>query len=123
MRGLIFLFSFLVLSSALAQPAPPPPPLNAPRPAGAPHSCLSYYPPAEAQAHVEGRTLVAFTIKTDGTVTDVSVARSSGNSDLDNAAMTCVKTWLYRPVLQNGQAVELPWKAFVNWQIVPGAPN
>jgi len=60
---------------------------------GAPHTCTDAYPEVAREAHIEGTTTLLFHIKTDGSVGDMSIANSSGNGDLDNAAEACALNW------------------------------
>jgi TonB family protein len=119
----------LLLAAAAAQAQPVPPPSNAitgpssgnapsaPAAIGAPHICTSDYPPEAIAVHAEGTTIVGFTITESGKVADVKVATSSGNADLDNAAVTCASHWLYRPAQKDVKPVAVPWKAQVRWSI------
>ena len=88
---------------------------------GRPHTCGGYYPLEAIQNMVQGATTVAFTIEADGTTHDISVAITSGNSDLDKAAIACVSHWLYKPAEKNGEPVAAPWKARIVW-IYPTIP-
>jgi protein TonB len=110
--------------AAPVTPAPPAPPkpagITAPASIGAPHNCpqARWYPPIALRLNQEGTTTLAFTITTDGSITDVSVAESSGFSSLDDAAVRCAQaSWHYKPALQNGQPVQVPWKAKVLWKL------
>jgi protein TonB len=118
---------FALMAAATDTPPPPPatpvPTATAPgfsRPAsiGAPHSCPeTQYPVSALQTGTEGQTIMKFTITSDGHVTDISVRTSSGNADLDAAATTCARDWLYRPALQDGAPVAMSWMAEVRWRI------
>jgi TonB family protein len=88
---------------------------------GTPHACPDY-PAASLASHTEGLTSVAFRIATDGSIHEVSVSKSSGSADLDQAAVACASLWRYRPALQNGKAVEAPWKADIVWRIQETSP-
>lgn len=44
-------------------------------------------------------------IGTEGTPTDVSLAQSSGQPVLDEAAQTRVREWKFKPATRNGQPV------------------
>ncbi len=88
---------------------------------GRPHVCTQVYPLAEAQAGIGGRTAVEFRIKTDGSTDQIHVVQSSGNGNLDKAAVLCVSTWRYKPAMQNGVPIEVPWKAEVQWAAPPPA--
>jgi len=85
--------------------------------AGIPHNCSRYYPKNAIAAKREGTTRVAFIIQTDGYVTDVTVEQSSGDAELDAAALTCVRAWHYIPAVQGGTPVATRWSADVAWKI------
>ena len=84
---------------------------------GRPHTCSEMYPAAAIAAHAQGTTTMSFTIKTDGTVRDIRISKSSGNKDLDDATVKCAAQWLYKPAMQDGVTVEKPWQANVVWKI------
>jgi TonB family protein len=107
----------LTAAAALAQPVPLP---ALPAALGAPHVCISDYPPAAIAARAEGTTTVGFTITESGKVADVRVVTSSGNEDLDNAAVTCADRWIYRPAQKDGKPVAVPWRATVRWAFALG---
>lgn len=53
----------------------------------------------------EGETALAFTIGAGGKTSGVTVTRASGNAGLDDAAMRCAASWIYRrPAAQGGSA-------------------
>ncbi len=60
---------------------------------------------------------MTFTITAQGRVIDPSIQTSSGNADLDAAALSCASTWTYKPAAKNGVAVETPWTAAVQWKL------
>lgn len=94
--------------------------ITAPASIGAPHNCPQdrWYPPLAVRLNQEGTTTLAFKITTDGSITDVTVAESSGHDSLDEAAVRCASSsWHYKPAMENGQPVEVPWKASVKWQL------
>lgn len=53
------------------------------------------YPMAERNAKIEGTATVRFLINTDGSVEEVIVVASSGNSNLDAAAVTACYKWKF----------------------------
>lgn len=128
-------FASAFASAALAQKSdgsgphiimtgPPPPaiprdPLNAsPMGTGRPHNCSGdAYPVAALQRGAEGTTTLAFTIRRDGSVSDIKTQTSSGDADLDATAVSCAAKWLYRPALKDGVAIEAPWLTRVVFQI------
>lgn len=63
---------------------------------------LAPYPPMSMRLGEQGITIVSVAIGQDGVPTDVTVAKSSGNSRLDNAAIAEVKTdWRWQPPLED----------------------
>jgi TonB family protein len=90
---------------------------SAPASVGNPHMCSEdMYPVAAMQAGIEGTTLLSFNINSQGDVSGVTVAKSSGNRDLDDVSIACVLQWHYRPATQNGAAVPAAWMAAVKWE-------
>jgi len=57
------------------------------------------YPANARRAGIEGVTTIAFKIDTDGKVVAPRVTRSSGNADLDRAALQGVSRWRYTPAV------------------------
>ncbi|MDR3528227.1 MAG: TonB family protein [Rhizomicrobium sp.] len=98
-------------------PIPPRPPITTPSSVGAPHVCLQDYPAEAIAAHAEGTTVIGFTITVAGTTANVHVTRSSGTQLLDDAAVSCATHWLYRPAVEGGKPVAVPWKAEVRWAL------
>lgn len=100
-------------------PPPKPQGITAPASIGVAHVCPQerWYPSIAVRLGQQGTTTLAFRIQTDGSITDITIAQSSGYSSLDDAAVRCASAWRYRPAMENGQAVVVPWKAFVKWQL------
>jgi TonB family protein len=63
------------------------------------------YPPIAKQTHVQGVVMLDVTIGTDGKVKDVKVLRSV--KGLDDAAVTAVRAWEFKPTMVNGQVVQV----------------
>jgi periplasmic protein TonB len=110
-----------------AQPAPPAPPkpqgITAPVSIGGSHSCENEYPAVAQRLNQEGTTTIEFTVNTDGSVSNVQVAGSSGHDSLDQAAIRCASSWRYKPALQNGQPVTAPWTTDVQWKLQNGSTS
>ncbi len=86
---------------------------------GRPHTCSQNYPLAALAAHAEGTTRVGFDVTVEGTIKDPKIEQSSGNKDLDDAALHCVGFWRYKPAMQDSKPVEAAWQANVVWKIAP----
>jgi TonB family protein len=64
---------------------------------------------------LSGITRVKFRVGVDGTTQGIAVEKTSGNVDLDQAAIDCVAKWKYRPATQNGHPVEFDREGQINW--------
>lgn len=116
----LIIASFFWLSIALSAPqaAPQDVSITPPSPTGAVHACgAEWYPPAALGAGEEGKTTVSFRVGVDGSTKSIFVATTSGFADLDEAATKCVATWKYQPAMQSGRALEVDWKANVEWSL------
>jgi len=113
MKRVAFALTFVVVSAAGV-------PVRAdeePKPVGAPHICTSNYPEAAVRAGAEGTTLLSFDIDAQGNVKNPSVAKTSGNKDLDDAAIECAGNWKYRAATHKGKTATVPWQANVQWRL------
>ncbi|MBE1162196.1 energy transducer TonB [Dyella acidiphila] len=96
-------------------PPPPPPPAPIPPPAaigtsdtaGNPHqSQAPIYPGFEAVYGIEGRTMLLILVGKTGQPEDIKVAESSGQRDLDRAAIDAAIHWRFHPAIKNGTAAD-----------------
>lgn len=85
--------------------------------AGSDYACNSYYPPTAQRAGREGDTLVSYVIGPDGSVSGASITESSGDRELDDAALACVSRFRYHPAMREGKPVEVDGKFFAMWRI------
>jgi TonB family protein len=83
---------------------------------GIPHNCDAYYPPTAAVIRATGTTRVRFKITEKGRVRDQEIAISSGNADLDAAALECVTHWRYLAATKDYKPIEVPWEAIIKWE-------
>ena len=84
---------------------------------GRPHVCIQNYPEVSIRLNEEGTTTLSFRVMTDGSVSNVAVAKSSGSDRLDTAALSCAGKWHYKPPTVDGAPVEAPWQANVVWKL------
>jgi protein TonB len=92
--------------------------LSSPASIGRPHICSQEYPALSLRLGEQGTTLLSFHIKTDGSVGNLAVAKSSGSERLDTAAVNCASRWRYKPAIgESGAPIEVPWKAQVVWDL------
>ncbi|MGH6872555.1 MAG: energy transducer TonB [Rhizomicrobium sp.] len=82
-----------------------------------PENCRDDYPLWSRLMGDEGTTELSFQVLADGTVSGVTVSKSSGSGRLDDAAADCVKQWHYRPGIKDGQLVDTPLKVSVAWKL------
>jgi len=73
-------------------------------PDGQLHFCP--FPASEVAARREGNVIVSFLVKSDGTVKNVHLAKSSGNMVFDATAVRCVSNWRYGPEIRNGKKIQ-----------------
>lgn len=104
--------------------APAPPTFaRAPSSAGYRHSCdENDYPVLALQTLAEGSTLIALAVTAEGNVADVAVQRSSGHTNLDEAAVVCAKHWVYAPATKDGSPIASHRLAIVKWEIRANYP-
>ena len=55
---------------------------------------------------ITGWVELEFTVRTDGSTGDIVVTNSNPRRTFDNAAMTAVSQWRYKPVMRDGKPVE-----------------
>jgi periplasmic protein TonB len=73
------------------------------------------YPKAEQEAGHEGKAMAKFIVNEDGSISDVTIVRSSGSNALDGEAKRIVSSMPnWKPGKQNGKAV----KTYFNLPIV-----
>jgi TonB family protein len=82
---------------------------------GRPHICTvaDYYTPELRRSGAVGRVWMLFDVGADGAVHDPVVQMSSGNTELDAAAIRCVLSFRYVPATRHGVAVDVNWAAGV----------
>lgn len=87
---------------------PPPPAADCPR---------VQYPRVAVRLLHEGDTVLEFTVGTDGHVSNVKVATSSGHDELDEAAVKQATCWIYKPAMRHGQPTAVTWRTIVRWRL------
>jgi TonB family protein len=105
MRTGVALIVCLLLGTAAAQGQTQNPVTSAsaePAPQARLPDCDDYYPAADAAT---GTTAIGFYVTSKGDVSNVSVIHSSGNANLDSAALTCVANAHLTWDMENQQAI------------------
>lgn len=80
------------------------------------HKVQPVYPAAAKAAHVQGTVMLQAAILKDGTLGEITVA-SSPSPDLSEASIEAVRQWRYRPILLNGQPVEVLTYVKINFTL------
>lgn len=73
------------------------------------------YPQSARSADAKGVTVLSVHLMRDGVVQQADVVKSSGNADLDGAAIQCLNVARFNPVTQEGKPVEVTWQRQVVW--------
>jgi TonB family protein len=102
------------LSSASAQAGQPAGSQPTPS-AGSSGTCDRYLPANFVLPPTARATLVSLRISVTGDVSDVSLTRSSGNGDLDKAALACVSGWHQAPITVDGKPIDVSLIGGVFW--------
>jgi protein TonB len=64
------------------------------------------YPESARERGTEGWVDLLFTVRTDGSVGDVSVAGADPAGIFEQSAISAVRRWRYEPVRRDGRPVE-----------------
>ena len=75
------------------------------------------YPFVAFRRGIEGEVMVLLEIDESGVVTAAHVERSSGSSQLDDAALQKLATWRFEPARRAGRAVRGTWRQAVVFRI------
>lgn len=102
-----------------AEPSAPPTPSG---PIDEQQGTFSYkarpeYPPMEIEEHIEGTVVVLVTIGPDGSLESATIASSSGDVHLDEAALVAARASRYTPYLVNGSPVEQQYKIVYEFKL------
>jgi protein TonB len=64
------------------------------------------YPTSAQERGTEGWVDLVFTVRPDGSTTDVSVTGAEPAGIFEQSAMSAVRRWRYQPVRRDGRAIE-----------------
>lgn len=105
------LLGLSVLATGAAAQSTPPLPIT-------PHEVTAAdYPVESLPAQEVGTTRVDYVVRVDGTVGETMITQSSGSPRLDQAAISIVSRWRFRPATENGRPVEARLFANVVFQL------
>ena len=75
------------------------------------------WPPGAIEAKEQGTAVVGVLVNENGKPSHPTLDRSSGYSDLDDAAMTAVMNWKFVPAMRDGYPYEDKLEVGVNFQL------
>ncbi|MBB5350280.1 protein TonB [Haloferula luteola] len=64
------------------------------------------YPNRLLSKGIGGKVVVAVTVNAEGKVASATIRDSSGNRDLDDAALKAVRKWTFRPAVSGGKKIQ-----------------
>lgn len=74
---------------------------------GSTHDCSGFYPEVARQRYETGDVLIQYDVRTDGSLGNVSLVKSSGFNQLDRAAILCAsERWRNTPAMRDGIPIE-----------------
>ena len=76
------------------------------------------YPQTAVKANQQGRAIVGFVVRKDGTVSDVHITKSAGHAVLDEEAMRVVKAMpAWEPGKQKGKPVDVKYNVPITFRL------
>ena len=76
------------------------------------------YPQTAVKANQQGRAIVGFVVRKDGTVSDVHITKSAGHAVLDEEAMRVVKSMpAWEPGKQKGKPVDVKYNVPITFRL------
>ncbi|KRG44725.1 energy transducer TonB [Stenotrophomonas pictorum JCM 9942] len=105
LRLLLGSLTTVAVLGACNSPQPPASAAVAPTEVAALQTPPPDYPAELACTGVGGKSVLNVLVGAQGTPTDVTLVTSSGNSQLDDSAITRVREWKFKPATRNGQPV------------------
>lgn len=104
-------------------PSGPAAPVVAPTEVAAVQTPPPDYPVELACSGVGGQSVLKVVVGPQGTPTEVALLTSSGNSQLDDAAIQRVREWKFKAATRNGQAVPTTIQVPVSFNPPDPKPN
>lgn len=81
------------------------------------HDVPPIYPTVAQIARIEGMVILEATIDVDGRVQHARILRSGPLQQLDEAALSAVRQWIYTPTRLNGQPVSVVMTVTVHFRV------
>jgi protein TonB len=75
------------------------------------------YPPSALRAGIDGTVTLDVQVDPQGEPSEISIAKRSGNRDLDRAALRAASDWRFEPAMRNGKAVAAAVKVPVEFSV------
>jgi TonB family protein len=84
---------------------------------------IAPYPPDAVQNHEAGRALLRVVVNKEGDVSEATVTKSSGFTDLDEAALISVKeNWRWQPPPAECADMGVVVPVFYDWRMAASGP-
>ena len=112
-----------VLAGCGQSDTPPATPAKAPTEVAAIRTPPPEYPVELACQEIGGTSTLRVTIGVEGTPTDIQIASSSGNAQLDEQARKAVEGWQFRAATRNGAAVPSTISVPVSFNVPKPKPD
>ncbi|MYM32051.1 TonB family protein [Duganella sp. CY15W] len=80
-------------------------------------NCKAEYPKASLMNEEQGTVSMSFLVKSDGTVADSKVEKSSGFKNLDKAAIKALSACKFKPGTKDGAPAETWTKVDYAWKL------
>jgi len=75
------------------------------------------YPPTALRAGIDGTVTLDVQVDPQGEPSEITIAKRSGNRDLDRAALRAASDWRFEPAMRNGKAVAAAVKVPVEFSM------
>jgi|GEM_PF-2551847 len=78
---------------------------------------LPLYPASALRDGVEGKVVLSLAVSESGNVSEASVISSSGNAELDNAAVKTALLWRFDPARRGPQAISSRYEIPIRFEV------
>jgi TonB family protein len=82
------------------------------------HEVKPQYPMGARRAGIEGTSQLKIQVLPDGSVGEIQLVKSTGDSSLDEAAQKAVKQWKFNPGRSGGKAVPVWMTLSVKFELI-----
>lgn len=76
------------------------------------------YPSEAKKNQIEGTVVLKYVIGTNGRVKDVEVIDHGPDTTFDDAAVSAIRRWRFRPMIKDGKRIEVVHELAVNFELI-----